>query len=353
MRDIKNKLTSSKNTKNIQTRKGKSFGYQVLGFGAGGSAATFLTATGGTISTDGNFKIHTFTGNGTFTVETISTADAADNTVSYIVVAGGGGAGGDEGGGGGGAGGFREVKSPSAPYTASPLDGYPSAPNRVTVTEQAYPITVGGGGNGGAGPPKSRGTSGGSSVFSSITSTGGGGGGYGNGPTPDLLLYGFPGGSGGASGGRVGGPFQAASKGQGNTPPVSPSQGNPGGAAKTCTSNSADAGGGGGGAGATGSNGGNPTGPGGAGGNGVVTNINPAVGSPTTNFSGGGGGGGNVPTGAPGGAGGSGGGGAGRGSSGAANAGVTNSGGGGGGAGGCYGGGNGGSGIVVIRYKFQ
>ena len=38
MRDIKNKLTSSKNTKNIQTRKGKSFGYQVLGFGAGGSA---------------------------------------------------------------------------------------------------------------------------------------------------------------------------------------------------------------------------------------------------------------------------------------------------------------------------
>ena len=37
MRDLKNKLTSSKNTKNIQNIKGKSFGYQVLGFGAGGS----------------------------------------------------------------------------------------------------------------------------------------------------------------------------------------------------------------------------------------------------------------------------------------------------------------------------
>ena len=37
MRDLKNKLTSSKNTKNIQSRKGKSFGYQVLGFGAGGA----------------------------------------------------------------------------------------------------------------------------------------------------------------------------------------------------------------------------------------------------------------------------------------------------------------------------
>ena len=36
MRDLKNKLTSSKNTKNIKNRKGKSFGYQVLGFGAGG-----------------------------------------------------------------------------------------------------------------------------------------------------------------------------------------------------------------------------------------------------------------------------------------------------------------------------
>ena len=63
-----------------------------------------------------------------------------------IVAGGGGGAGGNYGGGG--AGGFREVKSPVTPYTASPLDGYPSSPNRVTVTAQGYPIVVGAGGAG-------------------------------------------------------------------------------------------------------------------------------------------------------------------------------------------------------------
>ena len=52
MRDLKNKLTSGKNTKNIQRRKSKSFGYQVLGFGAGGAAAepydaTYLSIAGG------------------------------------------------------------------------------------------------------------------------------------------------------------------------------------------------------------------------------------------------------------------------------------------------------------------
>ena len=33
-----------------------------------GTEAAFVTATGGTITTCGNFKIHTFTGPGTFTV---------------------------------------------------------------------------------------------------------------------------------------------------------------------------------------------------------------------------------------------------------------------------------------------
>ena len=115
-------------------------------FTAGGSA--FMVATGGTITTSGNCKIHTFTGPGTFCVSSIASC-AANNLVSYLVVAGGGGGGTtapNDSGGGGGAGGFREVKAPSTPYTASPLDGYPSAPNRVTVTAQAYPITVGAGG---------------------------------------------------------------------------------------------------------------------------------------------------------------------------------------------------------------
>ena len=51
MRELKNKLTASKNTKNIQRRKSKSFGYQVLGFGAGSSVvkydAHYLIIAGG------------------------------------------------------------------------------------------------------------------------------------------------------------------------------------------------------------------------------------------------------------------------------------------------------------------
>ena len=47
-------------------------------------------------------------------------------------------------GGGGGAGGFRESKSASGSYTASPL-AWSAA---ITVTAQGYPITVGAGGAG-------------------------------------------------------------------------------------------------------------------------------------------------------------------------------------------------------------
>jgi hypothetical protein len=68
--------------------------------------ATFITATGGTITTVcTNFKVHTFTGPGTFCVSQISST-AVNNTVGYVVVAGGAG-GGARYSGGGGAGGYR------------------------------------------------------------------------------------------------------------------------------------------------------------------------------------------------------------------------------------------------------
>ena len=105
MRDIKNKLTSGKNTKNIQTRKGKSFGYQVLGFGAGGGGPSFICASGGTVTTSGDFKIHTFTGSATFTVNKVGNASGSE-TVDYLVIAGGA-AGATANSGGGGAGGYR------------------------------------------------------------------------------------------------------------------------------------------------------------------------------------------------------------------------------------------------------
>tara|TARA_R100001594_G_scaffold2116_5_gene8608 strand:+ start:3227 stop:4633 length:1407 start_codon:yes stop_codon:yes gene_type:complete len=303
----------------------------------------YLVATGGTITTSGNCKIHTFTGPGTFTVSQISTT-AAENTVSHLVLAGG--AGGGSNGGGGGAGGFREVKSPLTPYTASPLDGYPSAPNRVTVTATSFPITVGGGGAGGGPGANIVGTNGVNSTFSTVTSAGGGGGGKGNSP-----MVGTAGGSGGGAG-RDG---SGAAGGAGNTPPVSPAQGFAGGASQA---SSYGGGGGGGGATAVGADGtgGNPSNEtGGNGGAGATTSI---TASPATRAGGGGGGVAVSSAGGTRGTGGSGGGGTGGGTPSAHNAtnAVANEGGGGGGGSDTtptYQAGNGGSGIVVIRYKYQ
>ena len=298
----------------------------------------FLTATGGTTTTCGNCKIHTFTGPGTFTVSQVSSC-APENIVSYMVIAGGGGAGHSyptsNGGGGGGAGGYREIKNPVTPYTASPLDGFGTPANQVTVTASAFPITVGGGGPGHT--PSAAGTAGSNSIFSTITSAGGGKGGA-NGPGSGSPSNPTTGGSGG---GGAGGTSAAALGGgsAGNTPPTTPAQGNAGGDNyKVGTGNPPDnpaAGGGGAGAAAPDA----PTGAGGNGGAGTTTSIN---GTPTTRAGGGAGGG------SPNGTGGTGGGGG----TGALN-GTCNTGGGGGGTMNGSNGGNGGSGLVIIRYKFQ
>jgi hypothetical protein len=304
----------------------------------------FLVATGGTVTTCGNCKIHTFTGPGTFTVCKVS-CTPSHNTVSYLVVAGGASGGYNYAGGGGGAGGFREVKTPITPYTASPKCGYPSAPNRVTVTATAFPITVGAGGSASPGGSGRNGCNGSNSVFSTITAAGGGGGGSGCGSPTNR---GVNGGSGGGGGGYCA--SNPAPGGTGNTPPVSPSQGNNGGSNSTTAPDYGS--GGGGGATQAGANGlgtGSGSGNGGAG---ATTNIS---GSPTGYA--GGGGGGATPTG-PKGSGGTGGGGnGGEGGGDTAPAGTANTGGGGGGGGYSPGGlgnqGGGGSGIVIIRYKYK
>ena len=300
-----------------------------------------IVATGGTITTSGDCKIHTFTSPGTFTVCSISTSPA-NNEVSYLVVAGGGGGGHDDAGGGG-AGGFREVKSTASTYTASPLDGYPSAPNRVTITAQAYPITIGAGGAGAIPGSNNCACAGTPSTFSTITSAGGG---LGNRPA------GSAGGAGGSGGGGAPG---GGAGGAGNTPPVSPPQGQNGGAG-TPQSNEGGGGGGAGAAGGAGS-GGAPSGTAGPGGAGASTAINPATGEtgpgPAQFYSGGGGGGAFGTKGS----GGVGGGGAGgQYPSTQAVAGTANTGGGGGAGSSNTGprdGKNGGSGIVIIRYKYQ
>jgi hypothetical protein len=197
-------------------------GWQAVNSNEITNSLKFVTATGGTVTTVcTNFKVHTFTGPGTFTVSCAGTAGGS-NTVDYLVLAGGGsgGLGAGNSGGGGGAGGYRESGgSASGCYSIGlPANGPVVA---LPVSATGYPIVVGGGGalipNSGNGTP-TQGNDGSTSSFSSITSTGGGGG-------AAQVANGNAGGSGGGGGGG-GSPYTG---GAGNTPSVSPSQGNAGG----------------------------------------------------------------------------------------------------------------------------
>jgi hypothetical protein len=317
----------------------------------------FIQATGGTVTTCGNYKIHTFTSSGCFSVSCAGNPAGGGSLVSYMVVAGGAGS---SPTGGGGAGGFREGKVTSGngadSYTASPI----VAADGISISATTYPITVGGGG--------AKATPGSNSIFSSITSTGGGTGGGTPYATP--TNYGAPGGSGGGGlQGASAGPTRPALGGTGNTPPTSPSQGFPGGYGMDIDNTGGGGGGGatsqGGDVATTGVPGGN-TGIAGPGGNGAGTAINssPTVGTPGPSaplrYYAGGGGGSQYSPGAPtspalGGYGGGGDGVIWTGSSelSGGTAGTTNTGGAGGAKVLCGGGTTGGSGIVIIRYKYQ
>ena len=327
----------------------------------GAPFSTYTAATGGTVITDGDFKIHVFTGDGCFVTTTVGNASGGGVGAAYLVVAGGGGPSFDAGGGGG-AGGFREGKA-GYTFTASPLAAACGVVPLAAST--TYPITVGAGASartnpqcGYSGAPSAQ--TGSNSVFSTITSAGGGAAQgnqspYGSGTASTA-------GSGGSGGGlHRNGPGPLVG-GLGNTPPVSPPQGQNGGGSPSGTGNGSA---GGGGAGQAGTNL-TSSPPAGAGGNGVPTTFIPGTchGTPGSNpgryFAGGGGGGYDQPGGV-GGVGGEGGGGRGGGRNPAPQpevgvAGTANTGGGGGGMGAgnpTRAGGAGGKGIVAIRYKFQ
>ena len=305
----------------------------------------FVTATGGTVTTSGDYKIHTFTGDGCFVVSNAGSPPGS-TSVDYLVVAGGGAGGSGlpaDGGGGGGGGGFRLSNSTSMPGPqTSPL----ATPTAIPVSVTTYPITVGGGGAENPGAPNTPGGKGNNSVFSTITSAGGGGGDAANSPATPTT-----------NGGSGGGLHQQATGGigDGNSPPVSPPQGNNGGGIAAYPTGS-----GGGGAGAVGGQAVASSGVSGGSGSYVVqTGFAGCSGTPgpvsgARYFSGGGAGGGSPGRGYPdipdgsndgrfGGAGASGS---------SPRPGVANTGGG-GGAGSDNPAGSGGSGIVIIRYKFQ
>jgi len=157
------------------------------------SNATFMVATGGNVTTDGDFKVHTFNSSGTFT---ISQTSGGQNTMQYLIIAGGGG-GGVSNASGAGAGGRLLNTGFTEPSTGD------------------YAVTVGGGGAGGPlTPPYGKGSNGSDSTWNSITATGGGGGGGWAGTYPNASPQ------AGGDGGSGGGSNQAAAgngiSGQGN-----------------------------------------------------------------------------------------------------------------------------------------
>ena len=264
-------------------------------------------ATGGTITTVGNYKIHTFTTSDTLVI-------TQTGTPLEVLIVAGGGAGAYAYAGGGGAGGVLYG-------TLTPVIG-------------SSTVTIGGGGT----APTTGNTyitsgSNSSVVFNSTTYTAIGGG-YGGG----WYFERASGGSGGGAGGVAG--VGASSGGSATQTSQSPltGYGNAGGGASR---SSGQPGGGGGGAGAAGNFGG-------AGGAGIA---NPISGSTTGQLSTGtyyiaGGGGGSSSSG------GLGGGGAG-GNLPTKTAGSQNTGGGGGGGWNNDGGAAGGSGVVIFRYQYQ
>jgi len=291
--------------------------------------AFVFSATGGTISTSGIYKIHTFTSSGTFTINGSKNVDA--------LIIGGGGGGGVAYFAGGGGGGGMYYKSSHA------------------VSAQGYSITIGAGGAAGA--------VGGTTSAFSVSAAGGG---YGS---NRLGGTGGSGTNGGGGGGGNGGPGETG--GSGSLSSYAGWTGNGGNGGGDSTYN--NSGGGGGGAGGAGSHHGQGSGETGDGGLGHYNDINGSglywaggggggdfgfhtAGSGNSGDGGSGGGGGGSNYGISGGLGGSGGTGGlnngaagGSGSSSDAGDAGANTGSGGGGAGPGQGG-SGGSGIVIVRY---
>lgn len=209
--------------------------------------------TGGAITTDGDYKVHTFLLAQTGT----NFVACKEGNVECLVIAGGGGGGGSRGAGGG-AGGYVHNAS-------------------FAVTSSTYTITVGAGGAGGS-IYGYDGSTGNNSVFSTITAIGGGGGGGAAYPS-------------GKQGGSGGGACQGGTIGDADY--ISPRQGYDGGSGAVSGNYG---GGGGGGSSGVGNNGvTTPNGTQAAGGAGTANSIS---GSSVT-YSVGGGGGTNIGTSPP------------------------------------------------------
>ena len=141
--------------------------------------------TGGTVTSVGNYRVHTFNSSDTFVVGSQLT------NVEYLVVAGGGAGAVWAGAGGGGAGGYRC----SVPGESSGANS--SAESPITIAAGSHTITVGAGGAGGGGWTTTKNNGNNSSIGTAVVSIGGGGAGVYN-SSSGIFGPGRDGGSGGA-----------------------------------------------------------------------------------------------------------------------------------------------------------
>lgn len=119
---------------------------------AGTSGGGLISATGGEITFDGNYKVHTFYDPGQYT---LNVTGAASGVSAEVLVVAGGGAGGTIGGGGGGGGVCHHA-------------AYPLSVGNYTVEVGAGGVAPMGG------HPAIKGTPGGDSKFGTHTAYGGG-----------------------------------------------------------------------------------------------------------------------------------------------------------------------------------
>ena len=187
------------------TAKGGALSKKDFGVAFGGGGADFIEATGGTITTDDDYKVHSFTSVGNATFEITS----GTGNVEYLVIGGGGG-GGRGNGGGAGAGAFRTdtktdmtvgtfavtVGAKGLGLTTEDSDGSDNGFGGDSVFDD---ITANGGGFGGGEPKTTTERDGGNSVNGSGGGAGTGGAGGSSG------TYGFNGGNGGDPAGAGGG----------------------------------------------------------------------------------------------------------------------------------------------------
>lgn len=280
--------------------------------------AQYPAATGGTVTTQGDYRYHFFSGSDNFTV--VNAGNLAGSNKFDVLIVGGGGASSIQHSGGAGAGGLilKTNFTLSAGSVNTITVGAGATVTSNSNSDDNYRLAGANGSN--------------SSAFG-LTALGGGG----------ARPWAASDNNAGSSGGSGGAPWNAGTPGAG----LQPSQSGESGSLGFGNASGSGSGASGGGAGAAGTGGGGTTG-----GAGKLISEFSQFGANSGYFAGGGGGGNTT-----GGAGGIGGGGGG-----VPNGqsfpptfgnGTANTGGGGGGCGDNTTGGSGGSGVVIVRYKFQ